>query len=139
MVKEGFIPRSSDGLMTELTSKSMLDSLGFHELKELRDEASRRIRLEINKNSLRLQVYIAAGIREDFDTAVQWAYDRKLIKKPSKWMFCKMAVHNAVLYIMEQKKTEELEKARAAAAISSQFVSGAQIPGQHTQDQSKTA
>lgn len=133
------ITGNSDGLMNELTPNNMLDSLGFHDLKKLRDEASRRIRLEINKKSLRLQVYVAAGIRDDFDSAVQWAYDHKLIKKLSKWSFCKMAVHNAVLFIIEQKKAEELEKARAAAAMSSQMVPGAQTQPGHTPESQKSS
>lgn len=125
--------------MNELTANNILDSLGFHELKKLRDEASRRIKLEINKNSLRLQVYIAAGIREDFDTAVEWAHRHGLIKKPSKWMFCKMAVHNAVLFIMEQRKAEELAKAQATAQISAGIVSEPQNYTRHTPDTPKTA
>ncbi|MDD5614973.1 MAG: hypothetical protein PHH85_02090 [Candidatus Methanoperedens sp.] len=125
--------------MVEMDVKEILGTLDFNRLKELRNEASKMIQVARNRKAMRVNTYIPAEVRDDFDTAVQWAYEHKIIKKPSKWLFCQMVARNGILYIMEQKKAKELEKTRAAAAISSQMNPGAQSPPGHTPEPSKSA
>lgn len=125
--------------MEEIATKEILGKLDFNGLKELRNAASKMIQAERNKKAKRVNTYIPAEVRDDFDTAIQWAYEHKLIKKPSEWQFCQMVTRNGILYIIEQKKAEELEKARTAAAISSQMDSGAQSQARQATDLSKSA
>lgn len=125
--------------MTEVDPKAILGALDFNRLKALRDEASRMIEAERSKKAKRVNTYIPAEVRDDFDAAVKWAYERGLIKRPSEWLFCQMAARNAILYIIEQKRAEDLEKARTAAAMSSQMTPSVQSQSQHTTEPSKTA
>ena len=138
MVHEAMAPDEGDGQMTDVNAEEILGSLDFNALKELRDKASKRIQLERNKRAKRVTTYISAEVRDDFDTAVQWAYEHNLIKRPSEWLFCQMVTRNGILFMMEQKRAEDLKKARTAAAMSSQMVSGAQQPAQNTPDTTKT-
>jgi len=89
-----------------------LDAMDINGLKKLRKEMSRRIHNLKVRDSLRVNVYIAAEIRDKIDSAVKWAYARKYIKKPSYWSFCKFCINNTVLYVTGEIMKEEAEKAR---------------------------
>jgi len=105
-----------------------LDAMDINGLKKLRKEMSKRIHNLKVRDSLRINVYIAAEIRDKIDSAVKWAYARKYIKKPSYWSFCKFCINNTVLYVTGEIMKEEAEKARLATTVSPGFDIVAQNP-----------
>jgi len=88
---------------------------------------------------MRITTYIPAGLRDDFDLAVNWVYDHKLIKKESRWMFCQMAIRNTILYIMEQIKEENIKKAQSASTKATRTILEPQQQTRDTQETPKIA
>ena len=97
--------------ITEL--KSELDGLSLEELKALRDHARKKIsKIRLKKRTV-FTVYIPAEYREYVEQAVQWAYQNGLIKHPTKWSFCKLAITNLTDLITKKIMEERVARIRA--------------------------
>lgn len=125
--------------IAETTHISLLEGMDLDSLKRLRQETNRKIKNEKTRLKFKANIEIPAEYREHFERAAEWAFNRKLIKTRSRWAFCKFAITNSIDFIIGQIEKEEMEKARAAAAISSQMVPGAQTQPGHAPEPPKTA
>jgi len=102
------------------------------EIEKLKAER-RKIRSKIQmiraKKQKRLPISIQAEYMDAIDFAKQWAYENKLIKKPTYWAFCKFAIINTTKIILEQAKNDHVEpNTHEQPTISQQNITGSNNP-----------
>lgn len=95
----------------EINLESLADGLTESQIKALRKAATKRMMKLKRKKREKIEIYFQPAINRELSSVIQWAYEKKLIKHPTKWSFCKMAVVNAVIMIKEQIKEESLNTA----------------------------
>ena len=86
-----------------------LSELTLPELKNLRHLATKKITNIRMSKSLRVVVYLQAEVREQFETALLWAFENGLIKRKTKWSFAKFSILNTMNLIQEEIKKKQLE------------------------------
>lgn len=79
-----------------------LEGMDLDSLKRIRAEATRKIKNERMRLKFKVNIEIPAEYRECFETAAEWAYNRKLTKTRSRWAFCKFAITNSIDFIIGQ-------------------------------------
>ena len=101
----------------------LLSELNFQETKDLKEELSKRIKAERRKKVMTLTVYVRAEYRDSFEIARQWAHEKGLTKRPSKWAFAQFAITNTIKMILE-----EIERERIAALEEQESAEGTYEP-----------
>lgn len=96
-----------------LDLESLAEGLTEAQIKALRKAATKRMMKLKRKKREKIEIYFQPAINRELGKVIQWAYEKKLIKHPTKWSFCKMAVVNAVITIKEQIKEESLNATTA--------------------------
>jgi len=90
--------------------KDKINELSLEELKLLREHTSKQIERVKKKEKTIFTVYIPAEYRKDIEQAVAWAYRNGLIKRPTKWSFCKLAITNLTDLINRKIMEERIER-----------------------------
>ena len=84
----------------------ILSGLGLEESQELRRKISKNIKSIRKRRNLSLTVYVQAEVRDSFETARKWAFERGLTKTDSNWAFAKFALLNTIQIIIDQIERE---------------------------------
>ena len=84
----------------------ILSNLTLEESQELRNKVSKNIKSIRKRRNLSLTVYVQAEVRDSFETARKWAFERGLTKTDSNWAFAKFALLNTVQLVLNQIEAE---------------------------------
>jgi len=76
------------------------------ESQELRKKLSKNIKAIRKRKNLSLTVYVQAEVRDSFETARKWAFERGLTKTDSNWAFAKFALLNTIQIVIDQIEKE---------------------------------
>lgn len=102
-----------DILMPDFITDETLSAMDIEDKKNLRKILSADITKDRRTKSLRMEVYIPAEFALSVQTAKDWAFDKELIARNTKWTFAKFCIINTVRMILAQMEKEKAEKARA--------------------------
>lgn len=80
--------------------------MSLEESQELRKRISKNIKSIRKRRNLSLTVYVQAEVRDSFETARKWAFERELTKTDSNWAFAKFALVNTIQMIIDQIEKE---------------------------------
>lgn len=100
--------------------KRLIENVDYDDLKELKKEATRKLSSVRNRDRLFFRIYLQKEFVENFVRALDWAFNRGLIKKRTRWAFAKFAVINVIDQIITEIDKERIareneELARRAA------------------------
>ena len=84
----------------------LLSGMSLEESQELRKKISKNIKSIRTRRNLSLTVYVQAEVRDSFETARKWAFDRGLTKTDSNWAFAKFALLNTIQIVIDQIEKE---------------------------------
>jgi len=84
----------------------LLSGMSLEESQELRKKISKNIKSIRKRKNLSLTVYVQAEVRDSFETARKWAFEREFTKTDSNWAFAKFALLNTIQMIMDQVEKE---------------------------------
>lgn len=84
----------------------LLSEMSLDESQELRKRISQNIKAIRKRRNLSLTVYVQAEVRDSFETARKWAFERGLTKTDSNWAFAKFALLNTIQMIIDQIEKE---------------------------------
>lgn len=99
--------------MDKSTMKDIISTMSLEDGVVFRKKLSEKIQYVRKQKSLRMEVYIQAEYRDAVETAKEWAYENKHIKRNTKWTFAKFCIINTTRMILKQMEKEKVEKARA--------------------------
>lgn len=80
--------------------------MSLEESQDLRKKISNNIKSIRKRRNLSLTVYVQAEVRDSFEIARKWAFERKLTKTDSNWAFAKFALLNTIQIILNQIEKE---------------------------------
>jgi len=80
--------------------------MSLEESQALRKKISQNIKSIRKRRNLSLTVYVQAEVRDSFETARKWAFERGLTKTDSNWAFAKFALLNTIQIILNQIEDE---------------------------------
>lgn len=80
--------------------------MSLEESQQLRAKISKNIKSIRKKRNLSLTVYVQAEVRDSFETARKWAFERGLTKTDSNWAFAKFALLNTIQIVLNQIEAE---------------------------------
>jgi len=80
--------------------------MSLEESQQLRKKISKNIKSIRKRRNLSLTVYVQAEVRDSFETARAWAFERGLTKTNSNWAFAKFALVNTIQMIIDQIEKE---------------------------------
>jgi len=80
----------------------ILSNLSLEESQELRNKVSKNIKSIRKRRNLSLTVYVQAEVRDSFEIARKWAFERGLTKTDSNWAFAKFALLNTIQIVLNQ-------------------------------------
>lgn len=107
-------------LMDESITKDIVSTISLEEATKLRKKLSEKIQYIRKQKSLRMEVYIQAEYRDAVESAKDWAFEKELIKRNTKWTFAKFCIINTTKMILAQMEKEKDEKLRQQANVNSQ-------------------
>ena len=88
--------------------KKLIENVDYDDLKELKKEASRKLSSVRNRDRLFFRIYLQKEFVENFVRALDWAFNRGLIKKRTRWAFAKFAVINVIDQIVTEIEKERI-------------------------------
>ncbi len=88
--------------------KKLIESIGYDDLKVLRAESTRELSRVRLQDRIKFCVYLPKEYVEKFEQARDWAFEKRLIKKKTRWAFTKLCVVNVMTRILEEKAKEQL-------------------------------
>lgn len=94
--------------MDEESIKKVVENISYDDLKILRKEATRKLSNVRKRDRLYFRLYLQKEYVEDFERALDYAFEKGLILKRTRWAFTKFCVVNVIKHILEDKKKEEL-------------------------------
>lgn len=80
--------------------------MSLEESQNLRKKISKNIKSIRKRRNLSLTVYVQAEVRDSFETARKWAFERGLTKTDSNWAFAKFALLNTIQIVINQIEEE---------------------------------
>lgn len=98
--------------------KKLLDDIGYEDLKLLRKESERKLSNIRRRDRVFFTIYLTKEHVEGFVKACDWAYEKGLIKKRTRWAFTRFCITNIISMILN-----EITKEQAAAAQQQQGMS----------------
>jgi len=100
--------------MENLNTQIITGNHDLNKLKEIRDAATKQIKRLRDEKTIRIPAYVPAELRESLDRAVEYAFIKGFIKKPTRWGLAKFALANTITLLINQKEQEDMQKAIAA-------------------------
>lgn len=94
--------------MDEQGIKNIVENISYDDLKILRKEATRKLSNVRKRDRLYFRIYLQKEYVEDFERALDWAFEKGLILKRTRWAFTKFCVVNVITHIIEDIKKEQL-------------------------------
>jgi hypothetical protein len=76
--------------------------MSLEESQALRTKISKNIKSIRKRRNLSLTVYVQAEVRDSFEIARKWAFERGLTKTDSNWAFAKFALLNTIQIVLNQ-------------------------------------
>lgn len=100
--------------------KKFVDSIGYEDLKTLRKEAVRKLSNVRRKGRVFFTIYLQKEYVENFERARDWAFEKGMIGKRTRWAFAKFSITNVIDMILKEMEKERIireneELARRAA------------------------
>lgn len=90
--------------------KELIESVDYDDLKELKKEATRKLSSVRNRDRLFFRIYLQKEFVENFERARDWAFNKGLIKKRTRWAFAKFAVINVIDQIITEAENERINR-----------------------------
>lgn len=103
--------------MDEQQLKSFVDSIGYEDLKVLRQESNRKLSNIRRRDRVFFTIYLQKEYVENFERARDWAFGKGLIKKRTRWAFTKFAITNVIDMVIKEMEKETVEKENAELAL----------------------
>lgn len=103
-------------IIDEQGIKKLVDSIGYDDLKSLQKEAVRKLSNVRRRGRVFFTVYLQKEYVEDFERALDYAFEKGLILKKTRWAFTKFCVVNVIKHILEDRKKEQINKEKGELA-----------------------
>ncbi len=107
-------------IIDEHEIKKFVDSVGYEDLKTLRKEAVRKLSNVRRRDRVFFTIYLQKEYVENFERARDWAFEKGMINKRTRWAFTKFSITNVIDMILKEMEKERInreneEMARRAA------------------------
>lgn len=93
--------------MTSQDDNPIPNDLSVEEMVQLRKELTKTISKKRTAHHLFIQTKIPDKWIDSFNEAKEWAHNKGLIERPSKWSFAKFCISNTIRMCLDQKDMEE--------------------------------
>lgn len=97
--------------------KELLENVDYDDLKDLRNEATKKLSDVRNRDRLFFRIYLPKEHVENFERAVDWAVKKGMIKKKTRWAFAKFCVLNVIDQILLEIEKEKVLRQKDDMAL----------------------
>ena len=116
-------------IIDEQGIKKLVDSIGYDDLKTLRKEAVRKLSNVRRKGRVFFTIYLQKDYVVNFERARDWAFDKGMIAKRTRWAFAKFAVTNVIDMILKEMEKERINKENEEMARRNVSTNSFDLPG----------
>ncbi len=109
--------------------KELIENVDYDDLKELKNEATRKLSSVRNRDRLFFRIYLQKEFVVNFERARDWAFNKGLIKKRTRWAFAKFAVINVIDQILTEVEKERITRENEEIARRSASMNLFDLPG----------
>lgn len=109
--------------------KKFVDSIGYEDLKTLRKEAVRKLSNVRRKGRVFFTIYLQKEYVENFERARDWAFEKGMINKRTRWAFAKFSITNVIDMILKEMEKERIIRENEELARRNASMSPFDLPG----------
>ncbi len=97
--------------------KKLIGTIGYDDLKVLRKESTRELSKVRLRDRIKFTIYLQKEYVENFERARDWAFEKGMIKKRTRWAFTKFAVTNVIDMIMKEIDKERIAPVQSHSGV----------------------
>lgn len=94
-------------IIDEHDIKKLIDSIGYDDLKALKEQAVRKISNVRRRDRLFFTIYLTKEHVESFERAIDWTFEKGLIKRRTRWAFTRFCIVNVISMVVKEIEKEQ--------------------------------
>lgn len=88
--------------MDEQGIQKIVETINYDDLKLFKKEAVRKLSNVRKRDRIYFRIYLQKEFVESFEQAIDWAFNKGLIKRKTRWAFTRFCVVNVISMIMKE-------------------------------------
>ena len=116
-------------IIEEHEIKKFVESIGYDDLKVLRKEAVRKLSNVRRKGRVFFTIYLQKEYVENFERARDWAFEKGMIGRRTRWAFTKFAITNVIDMILKEMEKERINRENEEIACRNASTNPFDLPG----------